>query len=120
MQTDSPQASTTVPTAGSSGRLDLAYQIGFAFLIHLQAASALLDASNQGLVLSPRNAAVVVWSAILGDVIFAIPAGLLTVIGAIWVKKDRGLLFAKSLFFLMAITLVPGFALNLFRFYSGG
>jgi hypothetical protein len=112
-----PQVQTVAPEVGRSGRMAPTYIIGFAFLVGLQILSSLLEASKKGLSVSPTYVAAVATAAVLAPVVLAIPAGLITAIGAIWIKKGRGLLFVKSHFYLMVILIPVSVFTQLFRLY---
>ncbi len=101
-----PQAQTEAPPADRSGNMKRTYLLAIAFLIGLQVVSNLLGFSKQGISLSPVFLAAQITAAIMVVVILAIPAGLITAVGSIWVTKGRGRLFMRSHFYLMAL-LIP-------------
>jgi hypothetical protein len=82
------------------------YVGGFAFVVCLQLLGHLLEVSKRGLNVSPTHVAALATAAVLAPVLLAIPAGLITAIGALWVKKGRGRLFMRSHFYLM-VFLIP-------------
>ncbi len=106
-------------TSGSSKRLWPAYLLAFAFFAGLITAIRLLADSKAGLNITPTYVAAIMTVGIVFPALLAIPAGIITAIGAIWRKKDRGILFMRSHFYLMAFLIPMSVLKDVFQLILG-
>jgi hypothetical protein len=88
------------------GKMSTVYMVAIAFVVCLQLWSNLLEVSQQEFNVAPAYIVGFAIVAVLVPVLLAIPAGLITAIGAIWVKKGRSRVFMRSHFYLMVL-LIP-------------
>ncbi|MFP2909466.1 hypothetical protein ACLESD_31370 [Pyxidicoccus sp. 3LFB2] len=95
-----------------------AYLASLVFFAGFLLATDLFLASKRGL-LTQKYAVAMVMFAVMFPALLAIPAGIITAIGSLSRKKDRGHLFMRSHFYLMAFIILMGRLPDLFQFYLG-